>query len=217
HSNTQLFKSLVENNLGDYNYFVLMPHFYDDMEEAIRVIRCIPPAQLIILDKKIPSLDIKCGAVFQDFENDITEALEQGLDLLKKYEKLYLVYPKLIPYPPEIRKGFCNFCMQNNYSYEVIHEIDSNTLISPKEAYIVIEETDLVSLIKQCRLNGLKPGKEVGIISYNETPLKEILLDGITVISTDHNKMGETAANLILSNSTEKVKNPFVLIRRGSL
>ena len=217
HFSTQLFKSLVENNLSDYNYFVLMPHFYDDMEEAIRVIRCIPPEQLIILDKKIPTLDLKCGAVYQDFENDIIEALEQGLDLLKKYNKLYLVYPKLIPYPPEIRKGFINFCMQNNYEYEVIHEIDSNTVIRSKEAFIVIEETDLVSLIKQCRLNGLKIGKDVGIVSYNETPLKEILLDGITVISTDHNKMGETAANLILSNSTEKVKNPFVLIRRRSL
>ena len=137
--------------------------------------------------------------------------------MLKKYDKLYLVHPKLIPYPPEIRKGFINFCMQNNYEYEVIHEIDSNTVINTKEAYIVIEETDLVSLIKQCRLSGLKIGKEVGIISYNETPLKEILLDGITVISTDHNKMGETAANLILTNSVEKIKNPFVLIRRKSL
>jgi len=217
HFNTQIFKSLVENNLSDYNYFVIMPHFYDDMDEAIRVIRCIPPEQLIILDKKIPQLDLKCGAVYQDFENDITEALEQGLDLLKKYNKLYLVHPKLIPYPPEIRKGFINFCMQNNYEYEVIHEIDSNTEIRSKEAYIVIEETDLVSLIKQCRISALKIGKDVGIISYNETPLKEILLDGITVISTDHNKMGETAANLILTNSVEKIKNPFVLIRRKSL
>jgi DNA-binding LacI/PurR family transcriptional regulator len=90
-------------------------------------------------------------------------------------------------------------------------------VVTPGEAYIVIEETDLVSLIKQCKVKGLKIGSEIGIISYNETPLKEILLDGITVISTDHNKMGETAANLILSNSTEKVKNPFVLIRRRSL
>jgi DNA-binding LacI/PurR family transcriptional regulator len=57
----------------------------------------------------------------------------------------------------------------------------------------------------------------VGIISYNETPLKEILLDGITVISTDHECMGRTAARLILDKKGASVKNPFVLIRRKSL
>lgn len=58
-------------------------------------------------------------------------------------------------------------------------------------------------------VKNLKAGKEVEIISYNETLLKEILLDGISVISTDHTKMGETAARLTLSNSTEKSQNPF--------
>jgi DNA-binding LacI/PurR family transcriptional regulator len=57
----------------------------------------------------------------------------------------------------------------------------------------------------------------VGIISYNDSPLKEILLDGITVMTTDHVKMGQTAAKFILDNSKEKIKNPFVLIKRKSL
>ena len=107
--------------------------------------------------------------------------------------------------------------MEHNFQYEVLNEIGSNTNINAKEAYIVIEETDLANLIKQARTKGLKIGKDVGIISYNETPLKEILLDGITVISTDHNKMGELAAQLILTNKKEKIKNPFVMIRRKSL
>ena len=63
----------------------------------------------------------------------------------------------------------------------------------------------------------LKIGKNIGIISYNETPLKEICSNGITVISTDHAKMGETAARLILENRKEKIKNPFTLIIRKSL
>jgi DNA-binding LacI/PurR family transcriptional regulator len=81
----------------------------------------------------------------------------------------------------------------------------------------VIEETDLVNLIKNCKSKGLVVGKDIGIISYNETPLKEILLDGISVISTDHTMMGETAAKLILENRHEKIKNPFTLILRKSL
>lgn len=217
HYNTQIFKSLVDNHINEYNYFVVMPHFYEDQEEAYHILRSIPPDKLVILDKKVTFNDIKAAAVYQDFENDIVDALEQGLDLLKKYNELYLVYPKLIPYPPEIVRGFRKFCMQNDYKYEIIPEINFSTVVRPGKAFIVIEETDLVNLIKKCRLKKLKIGKEVGIISYNETPLKEILLDGITVISTDHENMGEMAAQLILENSKEKIKNPFKLIRRKSL
>jgi len=74
-----------------------------------------------------------------------------------------------------------------------------------------------VNLIKKCNEQELVVGKDVGIISYNETPLKEILLDGITTISTDHDQMGKSAARLIMQNKTESIKNPFTLIRRKSL
>ena len=107
--------------------------------------------------------------------------------------------------------------MQNNLKYEVLDEITEKTVIRKKEAFIVIEENDLCNLIRKSRENNLKIGQDLGIMSYNDSPLKEILLDGITVITTDHVRMGETAAHLILDNSREKIKNPFVLIRRGSL
>ena len=179
--------------------------------------RSIPQEKLILLDRLVPHLDYGQTAVYQDFENDIVEALEKGIDLLRKYEKLYLVYPKILPYPPEIVKGFRCFCMQYQFKYQVLHEIDNDHEVNNKEAYIVIEETDLVTLIKKTRSAGLTIGKDTGIISYNETPLKEILLDGITVISTDHPKMGEMAARLIMENRRERIKNSFVLIRRNSL
>lgn len=217
HFNTQVFKSLIEEHTADYHYIVIMPHFYEDEGEIIRILRSIPPEKLLVLDKAIPQLDTNYAAVYQDFETDIVNALEEGLDLLKKYKKLYLVYPKLIPYPPEIKKGFLQFCMNYNFPFAIINEVDQNTAVEAGEAYVVIEETDLVNLIKIARIKKLNVGEALGIISYNETPLKEILLDGITVVSTDHLQMGETAAKLILEHRTEKVKNPFSLIRRRSL
>ena len=51
-----------------------------------------------------------------------------------------------------------------------------------------------MNLINQIRINEYTLGKEIGVISYNETPLKDLL--GITVISTDFNQMGATAADL---------------------
>lgn len=60
-------------------------------------------------------------------------------------------------------------------------------------------------------------GKYVGVISYNETPLKKIILNGITTISTDFQMMGEKAAQLIPEESTEHVEIPFYLTQRSSL
>jgi DNA-binding transcriptional regulator YhcF (GntR family) len=214
---TKLFESLIDETLNEYDYYVIMPHFYDNADEIYRIIKKIPGEQLIILDKDLPHTYSKYAGVYQDFKNDIYYALESGLHLIKKYHKLIMVFPRIIPYPKEIIDGFRSFCNSYNLPYQIINEINPATVINKKEAYIVIEESDLVTLIKSCQTRKLKIGKEIGIISYNETPLKEILLDGITVISTDHQKMGETAATLILENRKEKIKNPFVLIQRKSL
>jgi DNA-binding transcriptional regulator YhcF (GntR family) len=217
HSNTRLFTDIIESHLGEYDYYVIMPHFYEDIEDAYKMIRKIPTEQLLILDKDLMQSNQSYAAVFQDFQNDIGEALESGLSTLNKYKRLTLVFPKIPFYPPEIVTGFRNFCVQNKFEYRIISEINPNDPVKEKEAFIVIEETDLVNLIKNCRAAKLKLGKDIGIISYNDTPLKEILSDGISVISTDHAKMGETAARLILDNKKEKIKNPFTLILRKSL
>ncbi len=217
HFNTGILKEHISNHLNDYDYFVIMPHFYDNPAEALTIIKTIPSDQLIILDKNIPYTDLNSAAVYQDFQNDIVDALEQGLDLLGKYDKLYLAYPDVDAYSPEIPVGFRKFCMQNNYKNAILPEINDDTVVSAREAYIVIEENDLCRLIRKAREQNLEIGKDVGIISYNDSPLKEILLDGITVMTTDHVKMGQTAAKFILDNSKEKIKNPFVLIKRKSL
>jgi DNA-binding transcriptional regulator YhcF (GntR family) len=218
HSNVQLFDSLISNNLGDYDHYVIMPHFYEQPEKVLQIIRQIPESQLLLLDKDLPEISGKHAAVYQNFEKDIYEALYEALPSLKKYNSLVFVNPSsIVPYPPEIRKGFQYFCRMHDFDFSVTEGIEMNAPVKAGQAYIVIEETDLVNLVKICRQNKLSIGKDVGIVSYNETPLKEILLDGITVISTDHEQMGITAATMILEKSTERVKNPFKLILRRSL
>ena len=217
HFDTQVFEQIVFSNLADYDYLVIMPHFYNSLLGVNKVLQLIPGNQLVILDKDITDFITPYRAVFQDFNNDIITALESGLKALKKYKKITLVYPVNIPYPPEIKVGFIFFCKQHGFDWSIIHEIGDDTTVNEGEVYIVIEETDLVSLIKNCETRKLCIGKQVGIISYNDTPVKEILQGGITVISTDHEMMGETAARLILENRKEKIKNPFRMIFRKSL
>jgi DNA-binding LacI/PurR family transcriptional regulator len=60
-------------------------------------------------------------------------------------------------------------------------------------------------------------GKDIGIISYNETPWKEFILNGITTISTDFHKMGELTAQMILNNQNNHIEVPFKVTLRKSL
>ena len=217
HSNACLFEKFINTYRKEYDYFVIMPHFYENSEIAFQAIQSLPPEKMVILDKDIRCVNSTYSAVYQDFQNDICDALESKLDLMQKYEKMILVFPKIVSYPTEIVAGFRKFCMLNQFKYSIENEITPEHQMNRKEAYLVIEETDLVNLIRISKKNKLSPGKDVGIISFNDTPLKEILADGITVITTDHGKMGETAAEMILKNRKEKIKNPFRMIVRNTL
>jgi DNA-binding LacI/PurR family transcriptional regulator len=97
----------------------------------------------------------------------------------------------------------------------VLDEIYPDMELRSHDAYVIIEEMDLVNLVKQIRDKKFVLGKDIGIISYNDTPLKDLL--GITVISTDFQVMGETAAYMILKKKKEVVKNVFSFINRNSI
>jgi len=88
----------------------------------------------------------------------------------------------------------------------------------PGDLYIVLAESDLVNIIKKSREQLLTLGEDIGVISYNETPLKEILADGISTVSTDFIHMGKTIGNQILGiEDRVPIKNPFRLIKRNSI
>ena len=82
---------------------------------------------------------------------------------------------------------------------------------------INLMDDDLVTLIEKIMLSKLKIGKEIGVISYNETPLKKIILNGITTISTDFEAMGIEAANIVKKGIKTKTEVPFRLTPRASL
>ncbi|RYF98794.1 MAG: GntR family transcriptional regulator, partial [Chitinophagaceae bacterium] len=217
HSSAKLLDTIVSANLGEYDYYVVMPHFYEHHEQVADTLSKIPADKLMLLDKAMTQHFEQVPAVYQDFENDIILALEAGLDQLSKYDTLvYADTPSTLK-PAEIARGFRRFCQQNHFAYQVIGDISSTYDVRPGQVYIVIDDMDLLHLIKSIQQKGYTAGKEVGIICYNETPLKEILLNGISTISTDHYQMGKTAAEMILEQRTGRIKNKFTLISRASL
>ncbi len=224
HCDKTLFLGLLEKNFGAYSYYVIMPHFKTEelkhisyLDEIAKAVDNIPKEKLIIMDNNKLNIEGDIIEIYQDFENDIYHALEQGLDKINKYDRLILTYPSRIvyPYPRRILLGFRKFCVNFSIDFEIIDEIYEDIILKKGDLFITIEESDLVNLVKQIRGKKMALGKDIGIISYNDTPLKELL--DITVISTDFKIMGETAADMILKNRKGKIKNPFKFIDRKSM
>lgn len=224
HGDGRILLNTLNENTGRYDHYVLVPHFCENIPdqtdvcaEVIEALHRIPEDKLLIIDNYWPDLKRNIAAVYQDFRMDIYEALQEGVQDLKTYRRLNLVFPRKTIYPffQDIVRGFRKFCSDFNFECEVIDHINEGSEIREGDAYVVIEESDLVSLIKLLRQRGLSAGKGVGVISYNDSPLKDLL--DITVITTDFNAMGETAAYMILRRKKDVVKNVFSLIKRNSL
>lgn len=211
-----LFKKMIINKRDEYSHFVIIPHFLEGGENAHEIINTIPKEKLIILDKLLPGITGDYAAAYENFAQDIYSALEQALERLSQYNTLKIIFPKNSYFPQEILTGFYRFCQQYAFNHKVIHNIKEEE-ISPGEVYINLMEDDLVILIERLISQNLKIGKDVGVISYNETALKRIILDGITTISTDFNRLGCLAAEFILLNKAEKIEVPFYLNLRNSL
>jgi len=217
-NNYRQFKNIIETSKSrDYTHYAIICHFEEGGNDLVHFIKKhIPLSKLLIIDKKVEQLEYKVASVHQDFENDIYSALVELNSQLKKYDQLKLLLRKKTYHPVEIKNGFKKFCAEYAYDYMIVGEIE-NEKIEKNTAYINLMENDLVILIKKIKETNFVLGKDVGIISYNDTPLKEILLDGITVISTDFGRLGKQAAQLILKKEKLQVDNPFYVIRRKSL
>jgi len=209
-----LFKRLLDHPKENYTHYVIIPHFSENEQSAIKLIDELPKEKLVLVGKKSRGISGEYGAVYENFEKDIYQALTQALPSLKKYHTLKIVFPESTYSASEIVKGFVSFCQEHDFQSKIVR---SDEFINEGELYITLTEEDLVQILEKVIALEWTLGRQIGLISYNETPLKRFIMNGITTISTDFEHMGSTAAKLVLSASKEQIENPFYLTLRASL
>ncbi|MCK3684201.1 GntR family transcriptional regulator [Maribellus sp. YY47] len=209
------FEEIINDHLTNYDYFVILPQFNDENVKAAEVIRKIPKEKVLLIDRNLDVLN-DYPVVYQEFEKDIQTALGEALLLICKYKKLNLVFPQNEFYSRNIIRGFQIFCQVNELEFSVIHQFAEEE-VKKNEAYVLVSDDDLYRFIKICRDRKWKTGVDVGVVAYNDNPVKEILEDGITTITTNHDEIGRTVARMILNNDFRRIKSPFEFIKRNSL
>lgn len=216
-----LFEHFIDENLDGFDYYIITPHFPLNsaiQKRAVKALKKIPNRKLILLDHNMQGLSGNFGAVYQDFEKDIIHGLSQATEGLSRFKKLNVVSMPGSMYAPLIEKGIIQFCSVNKVNFEIYKDIKPNKIVK-NEAYIILNsqlDLELIELIKIAKTKGCAIGKDIGIISYNESPINEIILDGLTVFSTDFQQMGKLAARMILDKSFKKIKCDFRLVKRNT-
>ncbi len=211
HFNLEMFNKLVNGSKGNYSKYIIMP---SNLEIPSDVIKSLPLNDTYVLDQTTKAFS-DYPAVYQDFVTDMYDALIFGLDKIKKYEELILIFPG-DKEPVGMVSGFLKFCQENDCQHSVVSTFE-NDEIKKGSLFIIPSDRHLVNVIEQAKIQNLALGIDYGIISYNDTSLKKVVENGITTISTDFNDMGKILAEMINTNLKSNIKNDSKLILRNSL
>ena len=186
-----------------------------DNRKVSRIISKIPQEQLLVIDWKIHAPK-NTSVVYQNFGEPVYNCLSANFEAIKKYREFILYYPQFTYHPKEAIDSFEQFCTENEISFSVIYKAEEFK-IKEGALYFLVSDRTLAIFLDQCSEFGFEPGNEVGVISYNETPMKKYVKNGITVISTDFELMGQKAAEFVTSNKPLKFEVPTKLTIRNSL
>jgi DNA-binding transcriptional regulator YhcF (GntR family) len=213
HFNFNVFRNLISSHLGAYTSYVIIPMYHKKIDEALAL---IPEEKLYLLDVWPQHLEREFVGIYQDFENDVWDTFSSIQHLIKKYKTLTLVFRNTITDVPKcLEKGFVDYCTAHKIKHRVNYEkVGLN--IKKGEAYIVIDDEDLVRLVESAKNHDVEIGKDLGIISYNDTPLKKVVGNGISVISTDFSAMGTGIAEMIMQATHGNERNKTTFVDRGS-
>jgi DNA-binding transcriptional regulator YhcF (GntR family) len=212
--NPELFAKLLDDARGRYEYYVVMPF---PEARVRRILRSFDQDRLLLLDIAVDYPGKRCACVSQSHDTELERALGEAASRIRRYRSLTLVFPEDRHHPVVIKPAFRRFCRREGLRHAVTERLEAHT-IRKGHAYFVIEDADLVRLIQTCRRQGLRLGRDVGVISYNDTPMKEVVQDGISVISVDFAALGRHAARQALARATDvQLWEPTRFISRDSL
>lgn len=214
-----LLEYYLDNYLDDFDYYVVTPHFPLDkasQARAVKQLSRIPNRKLIMLDRLQPEYPgNNYGAVYQDFENDIYDGLSQGIASCRSIGSLRVITLPTSLYGSCICKGVDRFAKEHRIPVEYL--ISAPKDIHSGDTFLVLNsqlDAGLVSLAHVIEDAGLRIGTDVFIISYNESEMNELVLGGLTTVSTDFAQMGRTAADMILNRHLHKIHCPFRMNKR---
>ena len=210
--NEHLFNKIIRESLGKYNKYLVMNY---DNEKFSDILSKIDKRNLLLLD--FGNFDKReYSYICQDFENSLYKSLSSIKDNLAKYKKLNYVLSREHKHPQSSKAAFSQFCLDNNFEFDILEEVSDKTMILKDHFYLVVKQEDVVNIIKQSKVCKLKMKRDFGLLAYNENLFYEIVGNGISSIGIDWGKMGSLSSDYISTDQPVQIYLPTVITFRGS-
>ncbi|WP_461629170.1 GntR family transcriptional regulator [Labilibaculum euxinus] len=212
HYNIDVFKSQIRESVGKYSKYIIMNF---DHPKVAACLKQLDPKNVMIIDWNIKA-DDQHSQIFQDFGESVLTSLQSGLGEIKKYKEFSMIYPDYTYHPYETVEFFLRFCKQNKIKHSIYTDIDSIE-VKKGAAYFSVSDRAMAKILDKAREKNLEFGVDIGLVSYNETPMKKYIDKGITVISTDFDLMGKKVAEFVTTSERVYYCVPTQLVMRKSL
>ena len=211
HYNIGVFEKIINDSVGKYSKYIIMNF---DHAKVSEIIKTIPSEQLLIIDWKINTAETQ-SCVYQNFGESVYNCFRGNSEKFSKYKEFNYYYPEFTYHPKISIEYFKKFCADYGIKHNVIFD-DEKFNIEKGCLYFLVSDRTLANFLDQCQEKGFEPGQEVGVISYNETPMKKYVKNGIAVISTDFELMGQKAAEFVVTGEPVRFEVPTTLKLRSS-
>ena len=218
--NLDVFEYYLNTYLDSYDFYIISPHFGRDklsQGRAVKLLRKIPNQKLIMIDHWLKDVPGNYGAVYQDFGNDVYSGLSEVKEELIRCGVLKVVIMPNSMYGDVILESIKAFTREYGIKLSVYRSVPD--VFDKGDVVLMLNSepnTELTIIAHNILKSGLSIGTDIRLISYNEFPLNEVIMGGLTTISTDFAKMGRLAAGMALSGNLSKKHNDFRMTRRQS-
>lgn len=212
HNNIEMFEAILAKIKGRFGMYVIAPIPH---ARTRQLLDGIPVNKLLLVDR-FEAVGDNYSHITQEFEHSTRTVLTEVLPALRRYDRVVLFFYPESDYPVDILHAFLDFVKTYRIEGSVEKEYQKGT-VRPGTVYLTIGDGDLWRLLKDCTKNNYTIGEDVGILSANDSPVKEIVAGGITTFSADFETMGRMAAEFVRDRTPKKFTIPTTLSRRNSL
>ena len=210
HGNIEIFETILTQIKGKYGMFVVAPIPHP---RTRALLEAIPRNRFLMVDRFEP-IDGEFNHITQEFEVASYRTFMELAPVIREYDEMIFYHSADSLDPKEIVAAFKKFLKDAKIKGRILPEFKPGTLEKGK-VYFTLDNFALFEMLKECKVRKLKLGKDLGILSHNDEPAKELI--GITTYSADFSLMGKKAGVFVMTRSAVRETMPMVLWRRNTL
>ncbi|WPU91445.1 winged helix-turn-helix domain-containing protein [Mucilaginibacter sabulilitoris] len=210
HGDIEIFETILTQIKAKYGMYVIAPIPHPKTKELLDI---IPRNKLLMFDRFEP-LDGDFNHITQEFGQSSYEVFSKLAPQIRQFKEMVFYHSPDSLDPKEIVQSFKKFLKDFNIKGRVEREYIPGSVEKGK-VYFTLDNFALWQIMRDCNSQKLKPGKDLGVLSHNDEPAKEII--GITTFSADFSNMGKMAGLAVLNKEKIQLTVPMILFERSTL